>query len=287
MKHAYLILAHNAFDMLQLLIDCLDDSRNDIFLHIDKKVATLPPVHADKSELFFIDERKDVRWGDLSMVEAELALLKAAVGQGTYQYYHFLSGVDLPLKSQDYIHDFCDRNDGKLFIGYALTEMTPMLSRRMQYWHLFPRHFSKKRTVYSLVRALYLRFQMALGLRRNRDVDFKKGTQFVSIPDDFARYVVSRQEWIKTTFTHTYIPDERAFHTLAWMSDFKDRLYNTTSEQLGSMRVLCWREGARDIDWDANDYDFLAASPVFFARRFNSSDPAFIQRIIALSQNKQ
>ena len=89
MKHAYLILAHNAFDMLQLLIDCLDDSRNDIYLHIDKKVATLPAVHVRKSELFFIDERKDVRWGDLSMVEAEIALLKAAVDHGTYQYYHF------------------------------------------------------------------------------------------------------------------------------------------------------------------------------------------------------
>lgn len=37
-KHAYLIIAHNEFDLLQKLISVLDDERNDIFIHIDKKV---------------------------------------------------------------------------------------------------------------------------------------------------------------------------------------------------------------------------------------------------------
>ena len=38
MKHAYLILAHHEFGLLQTLIDCLDDVRNDIYVHIDKTV---------------------------------------------------------------------------------------------------------------------------------------------------------------------------------------------------------------------------------------------------------
>ena len=284
MKHAYLILAHNAFDMLQTLIDCIDDERNDIFLHIDVKVKVLPCLHVEKSGLHFVAKRLDVRWGDLSMVEAEMVLLEAAVAQGPYSYYHFLSGVDLPLKSQDYIHDFCARNEGKLFIGYTLTEMTPELSRRMQYWHLFPRRFSKKRTIYSVIRALFLRFQMAVGIRRNRKVAFKKGTQFVSITDAFARYMLSRRDWVRATFTHTFVPDESVFQTVAWMSDFKDSLYNTESDPQGCMRAICWREGARDIDWAMADYERLASSPAFFARRFNNSDPAFIERIVALSQ---
>ncbi len=37
-KHAYCIIAHNNFNQLQILIDMLDDARNDIFVHIDKKV---------------------------------------------------------------------------------------------------------------------------------------------------------------------------------------------------------------------------------------------------------
>ena len=37
-KHAYLILAHNNFYCLERLLKLLDDERNDIFLHVDKKV---------------------------------------------------------------------------------------------------------------------------------------------------------------------------------------------------------------------------------------------------------
>ena len=37
MKHAYLILAHNEFEVLRKLISALDDPRNDIFIHFDEK----------------------------------------------------------------------------------------------------------------------------------------------------------------------------------------------------------------------------------------------------------
>ena len=37
MRHAFLILAHNEFQILKILLSMLDDGRNDIYLHIDKK----------------------------------------------------------------------------------------------------------------------------------------------------------------------------------------------------------------------------------------------------------
>ena len=37
-KHAYLIIAHNNFYILEKLLRLLDDERNDIYIHIDKKV---------------------------------------------------------------------------------------------------------------------------------------------------------------------------------------------------------------------------------------------------------
>lgn len=37
MKHAYLIMAHNEWELLNKLINALDYSDNDIYLHIDKK----------------------------------------------------------------------------------------------------------------------------------------------------------------------------------------------------------------------------------------------------------
>ena len=36
-KHAYLIMAHNDFDILYKLLELLDDQSSDIYLHIDTK----------------------------------------------------------------------------------------------------------------------------------------------------------------------------------------------------------------------------------------------------------
>lgn len=36
-KHAYLIVAHNEFELLKLLIASLDDERNDIYVMVDAK----------------------------------------------------------------------------------------------------------------------------------------------------------------------------------------------------------------------------------------------------------
>ena len=60
MKHAYLILAHNEFWLLQTLIGCLDDPRNDIYVHIDQKVAVLPELHTSQAGLKMIEDRKSV-----------------------------------------------------------------------------------------------------------------------------------------------------------------------------------------------------------------------------------
>ena len=41
-KHAYLIMAHNDFQILIEILKELDHERNDIFLHIDKKTLEFP-----------------------------------------------------------------------------------------------------------------------------------------------------------------------------------------------------------------------------------------------------
>ena len=41
MKHAYLILAHNEFVILERLIQSIDDERNDIYIHFDGKLKII------------------------------------------------------------------------------------------------------------------------------------------------------------------------------------------------------------------------------------------------------
>ena len=282
MKHAYLILAHTEFGLLQTLIRCLDDARNDLFVHIDRKVKQLPVLQAEHAGLYLLERRTDIRWGDYSMVEAELALFEAAASRGPYAYYHLLSGVDLPLCGQDAMHAFFEARQGKEFVGYLQLEMTPDLVRRMQRWHLFPRHFSRKRNVYSAIRALFLRMQEWTGIKRNRNIEFRKGAQWVSITDALVRYLLGQRAWIEKTFTHTFVPDECVMQTVVWNSPFREHIYSLESEEKGCLRHIGWRNDEL-YDWTAADYDALVASGALFARKFNSKDPAFIERITALS----
>ena len=279
-KHAFLILAHHEFDLLRTLISCLDDARNDIYLHIDAKVPAIPVLKTEKASLHIIAQRTDIRWGDCSMIEAEYALFEKAASQGPYAYYHLLSGVDLPIKSQDDIHGFFDANAGREFIGYSETNPDE-LSRRMQLWHIFPRHFSRRRNLYSLPRSLCLRAQLLLGMRRNRDIVFKKGSQWFSVTEKFARYLLENKEWAMRTFPHTFVPDESLAQTLCWNSPFRDHLYSTASDAEGCMRAIGWKDGHLE-DWTREDSESLAASPAMFARKFNSSDPEFIERIVQM-----
>ena len=288
MKHAFLIIAHNEFDVLRLLVSCLDDDRNDIFIHFDKKVASLPDIRAKYAGLTILDKRVDVRWGAPSMIEAEFALFEEASSRGPYQYYHLLSGVDLPIKSQDYIHDYFDRHNGDEFIGYTWTQMPPTFSRKVQCWHLFPEDFMSRNFIKKVLRAGYLRLQELLGIKRNRDVDFKKGSQWVSITGGMVRYFLGYKDWIRKTFRNTFCCDELVMQTLCWMSPYREHIHSLASDGEGCIRAISWRDnpaGGEMVlqDWSESDFEFLKSSPALFARKFNSRDPQFLEKVISLS----
>lgn len=287
MKHAFLVLAHTDFDVLRLLISCLDDPRNDVFVHFDRKVKIMPNCHTVRAGLYILKRRVDVRWGDYSMVKAEIALFKEARAHGPYRYYHLLSGVDLPLKSQDAIHVFFDKLYGKEFVGYSSKATTPALSERMQRWYLFPRNFRSETVISYHFRRWFLVFQRVLGLKRNRGMVFGKGPQWVSVTDSLVAELLSRQRWIKRTFTHTYCPDESLFQTLCLESPFHEKVYypEEDNDVRGSQRFVGWRGNGILQDWGWPDLSALKASSALFARKFNSSDPEFLRVVLEHNEN--
>ena len=201
-RHAYLILAHKNFGQLRKLVELLDDPRNDIYIHVDRK-ARFDPDGWDKvcrrSALTFISPRISVNWGGVSIMRAELALLKAATGTGKYDYYHLLSGMDLPIKDQDTIHTFFDRHSGTEFINYWNFKKTT--ASRFHYYTIFPEgagHF-----LTNLINNIFKGLQMAVGYRINKDVDFRFASQWFSITDSLARYTISKEDWLEKVFRHT------------------------------------------------------------------------------------
>lgn len=281
MKHAYLIIVHNEPDLLKNLISLLDDERNDIYIHYDSKLKELPSLHTEYSNLYIIDKRIDVHWADFSLVEVEFELMQQAYKNGDYDYFHFLSGVDMPLKTQDYIYNFFKENNGKEFIDYCLADVSAEMDRKMKLWHLFPSDFKNSRSfsfVTRMIRAMFIRIQLLLGIRRNKHIDFRKGSQWVSITSDFVRYLLERKHEIKKTYTHTFCPDEVVMQTMCWNSPFRNRLYDISINYRGHMRMIDWGRG-RPYVWRDEDYDELMGSDRLFARKFSSQYIGVVNRI--------
>lgn len=278
MKHAYLIIAHHEPEILQLLISALDDGRNDIYVHIDKKAPfDGAELHVQKSRLVLLDKRWDARWGDFSLVEVEIALFKEAYKQGPYAYYHLLSGVDLPLQSQDYIHAYCAAHSGTEFIGFAQNVTNEELRWRSQHYFLFAREFNTSCLWKRALRYWFVKMQDIIRYRRIR-MEVKKGAQWCSVTHDFVGYLLLHEKEVRKYFRHTYCPDELFIQTLCWNSDFRRRVYSFTDEFEGCKRYIKWVNGEL-LPFICEDLNDMQNSARWFARKFDSENWKLIQTV--------
>lgn len=287
MKHAYLILAHNEPELLSLLVERLDDVRNDIYIHFDRKLSVLPNIKTQHAGLYILKDRVDVRWADVSMLEAEYKLFHAVVDSGCqYSHHHLISGVDLPLKNQDYIHSFFAQHQGKEFVGLHQRPMNSHADRALHYWHPFTRSFRGSGCVFAIkriLRYLVVQTQVLLGIRRNTTIPFHKGGQWVSITRELIDYLLEQEDRAFTIFSRTFGADEYFVPTLIWDTPFMERLFDATDESRGAMRYIGWRADGQLIDFTSQDLPALQQTECLFARKFNSRDKAFLQEILALS----
>lgn len=97
MKIAMLVLAHKNFDQTLRLVQRLQDSQIDIYIHLDKKwKLSEQETTLLKQYTKVLEERISCGLDSATLVEAELNLLKQA-SKGKYQYYCLISGQDYPI----------------------------------------------------------------------------------------------------------------------------------------------------------------------------------------------
>ena len=118
MKVAYLILAHNNPRHLQRLLGALFSNSSAFFIHIDRKSTLTDFLNINGENVQVSEERIPVYWGDFSMVEATLILLRMSLAdQRRFDYFVLLSGTDYPLHPVSYIESFLNSHKGKEFIN--------------------------------------------------------------------------------------------------------------------------------------------------------------------------
>ncbi len=291
-KHAYLIMAHDNWTILSKLLQLLDDPRHDIFLHIDAKsdTANLEIPRLQYSGLTKI-EPKPVYWADYSQVETEIRLLKAA-SDGGYSYYHLLSGVDMPLKTNDERYPFFE-NSGKNFVGIVPHESFYSV-RRVKYYHpLLHNPFYRTCMPLKGLDRIFEYCQRVLGINRLRRSSWKiiDGWQWFSIRHDLCMALVEAEDRIRKMFHSSIASDELFIQSFVYnMPGFRETLYDEKDLKNGSMRYIDWQRG-RPYTWvdeAENDFDLLMNSPYMFARKFSEAKSAsLVDRIYHDLMEKQ
>lgn len=284
MRHAFLIIAHNNWGQLKKLIRLLDAENHDIYVHIDKKSGDFVSKDfngiAAKSDVRFYQEYK-VFWGGYSQVQAEMFLFEKAHEKG-YDYYHLISGADLPLKSNKEIDQFFEAHKGKQFIQYNddKLEHDPEIGRRARLYHFlqnYRRRFRKKwlNAFFTFWERVLLVLQIVLRVNRVKNLDWtiKYGSNWVSITDTLVTVLLAQKDKIEKVFSCTNCSDELFIQTIAFNCGFQDEIYTLPSGNTSNMRLIDWSRGSNGNPYTfrKEDFQLLTASGELFARKFSET----------------
>lgn len=280
-KHAYLIIAHHEFEVLEKLVQAIDDERNDIFIHFDRKLKSYPLFKTHYANLYILEKRIDIRWGHVSQIRAEYALFETAYMQGRYAYYHLLSGVHLPLKSQDYIHRFFDSLDDKEVLAHV-PNSDYQTTLKMRRYNCFMKRFMHRnpfiRRMNQISWRICICIQEKLHICRNRKLFYTNAANWVSITDRCVSYLLQIRSDVLRKYRFTLCGDEFFIPSELEASDLKGRI--CYDDRL----LKCdFGGGSNPRTYHLQDYDELVNSDCLFARKFSHEDMDIVDKILTLN----
>lgn len=234
-RHAYLIMAHNQPVLLKKLLCALDNNRVDIFLHIDKKSNLYIEdfKHILTKSRLFVATRQNVSWGGFSQIDVTLNLLELAIRNDKYDYIHFISGADIPLKKQEEILDFFDKYQGEEFISCKPSNRKD----RIQYYYLFQN--MKQRSLIKVLNRLSLAIQRRLHIDRlkKNTLDIGIGSAWFDITGQCAQYILTKRKLVKNMFNYGNCADEMFIQTIVLNSPFKIKIHRHFSDKDGDKEL--------------------------------------------------
>ncbi len=265
----------------------MDNPHNDIYIHVDGKVKQFKQIKqmlsVEYATLTFT-KRIKVNWGGFSQIKAELILLEEATKK-EHAYYRLLSGVDMPLKSQEYIYRFFDNNQGKEFVGIDEQSEDGMLfSARIKYYRflqdIIGRNSGLHIAVAEKIEQILLEFQAIIKVNRLKDIlgPIYKGSSWFSITHSLAMYVLNNKKRIKVLFGYGLCVDELFLQTITMASPYAGNIVNDT------LRYIDWERGSPYV-FKSEDYNKLIASSKLFARKFDEKiDMEIVDRLYSYLQ---
>jgi hypothetical protein len=267
MRVAHLILTYTNPRQTERMIRKLYHENFDFYIHVDKKFDINPHLFMEAlPNVYFINNRVDVKWAGYSTVVATFECIKEIVATGIqYDFINFLSGQDYPIKSADYINNFFTENKGNEFLSFRdiKNEWKEGLIR-MEKYYLSGYSFRGRHRVENLINKIMPKRKLPNNLH-----PYGK-SMFWMLSPATAMYVVNTVEndkKLKDFFWLCWASDEFVFQTILLNSPLKDKIINN------NYRYIDWSGGgANPKVLNESDAEKITVSDDLFARKFDMTN---------------
>jgi|SRR6185312_3783077 len=281
MKIAHILLTYTDPLQTERMVSRLQHEDSDFFVQLDRKI----PLSSHQNlrnyrNVYFIQERVDVKWGGYSMLQSIFNALQEVLLSGVrYDFINLLSGQDYPLKSASYIQEFLSRHGNRNFLSMRHFDTEWRDARlRIDRYHMTDYGFRGRYLVERTINLLLPKRKCPLKL------DYFGGSMFWTISPEAAAYVlgfVDRNPAFRRFLRFTWSPSEFVFQTVLMNSDFR-----TTIERDDLMESYYPQGSARPKFYTSEDLEELKSSSKLFARKFNIAvDPHVLDKIDAWTSN--
>lgn len=278
MRIAHLILAHKNPAQLKRLITALDHPSFDFYIHIDKKSDEQPFRNIlQQKNVFFIDKRTKIYWGDWGTIQATLNGFQTILPKG-YDYINVISAQDFPIKSPECIYKYFLEYHGTEFITCDFIEgdWSEVASRISDYhlinWRIPGKHRLEK-IVTKILPPRVFPFNYKIVGRAN----------WFSLTNDAVQYILqflkAHPQMIRY-FKYCWGADEFIFSTILYNSHFQEKIKNNLvyvefdKQNIGHPKIIT-----------SADVDKLMESDKLFARKFDmDADSAVFDKIESVAK---
>lgn len=260
-KNCILILAHKNHNQIMRLINHLKTDF-DLYVHIDKRnklnIKSFDNVNVYK-------EFKTYH-GGVSLVIATLFLIEEAY-KNNYDRYIFISGQDVPLKTNKEIINFFDTNKNKEYISYESINNSEAMYKEMSF-RLNSYNFGKlyRLIFHRNIRELLSNFPL---IKRTTPKNIYYGSQWWNLTNNAIKYILDytkqNPNFLKR-FNYTWGSDEFYFQSILLNSEFNNNCINDC------LRYLIWGVGT-PINFTIKDYDDIKnnINNNIFSRKFDEN----------------
>lgn len=290
MKKIFCILCHKVTNPLIYTVNYLSSfTENTILIHVDAKssLEDFQPLAA--RNVFFVQNRVRVTWGDYSQIASTLNTLSEAL-QWNFDYLFLLSGDDLPCQSNQSINDFLHSINKKNLMHFQDARnhyVDPAVRVKYRYpavCYVRNKSLPEKFEVlaFKLFKGLYITDEFkrhASSITR-----FYKGTNWFSLNHATVNALmkfVDVNPWYCHLYQQSFCGDEVFFHTLLKQLGVED-FYHDSEKLNDALRYIDWKTGPdfpRTLD--ESDVPNIKRSGCLFTRKIASDIPYdFFARLI-------